>query len=247
MTETNPLATSLTLLWEGLPEQGRGPRRSLSLEHIVATAVNLADESGVDSLSMRTLAQRLGVGTMSLYRYVPSKEELLNLMLDSVVGPSEALISARDDGWREFLTASARDGRRRLKKHPWILQANWSRPVLGPNSVASLEMLLSGLQETPLTDQQKINLATALDSYVEGATRQELLWDHTTEQSGMSDEEFWHHQGPTLARVMESGRYPTMAGLAEDTFDADWDESFSYGLELLLDGVAEQIRAHQEP
>lgn len=85
MAEQNPLEKSLQLLWEGLPEPEKGPKPKLTLEQIVAAGIELADNEGVEALSMRKLAQQLDVGTMSLYRYVPSKDDLLNLMLDAAV------------------------------------------------------------------------------------------------------------------------------------------------------------------
>ncbi|MGJ0182403.1 TetR/AcrR family transcriptional regulator [Corynebacterium glyciniphilum] len=241
MTDTNPLAESLRLLWDGLPEREKGPRRSLTLAQVVTAAVELADDAGVDALSMRALAQKLGVGTMSLYRYVPSKTELLNLMLDSVVGPTPSREQARHQGWRTFLTTTAHEARRMYLAHPWTLQANWSRPVLGPNSLADLELFMSGVRDLPLSDREKMNLTTSLDSYIHGAVRQELLYTNSAALTGISDEEFWRHQGATLARAMESGQYPTTASVAEDAFDADWEENFTFGLELLLDGTATLI------
>lgn len=237
MNGENPLAKSLELLWDGLPEPEKGPKPKLTLEQIVSAGVELADSEGIDALSMRRLATDLGVGTMSLYRYVPSKTELLNLMLDAVVGPSAARMTAPHRGWREFLTATAYEGRQLYLDHPWAIQTNWSLPVLGPNSVADLELFMSGLAELPLSDREKMNLATGLDSYVLGSARQELLWQSAAAESDLSSEEFWGHQLPTLERAMESGRFPRMAQLGEDTFDSDWAESFDQGLQLFLDGL----------
>lgn len=241
MSDQNPLATSLQLLWEGLPEPEKGPKPKLTLEQIIDAGIRLADSEGIDALSMRKLAQTLDVGTMSLYRYVPSKTELLNLMLDAIVGPSPARLTAPEQGWREFLTTTAHEGRRLYLEHPWALQANWSRPVLGPNGVADLDLFIAGLRELPLTDQEKMSLATSLDSYILGTVRQELLWLNAAEDSGMADEEFWLHQLPTLERAMASGRFPAMAQLSEDTFDGTWEETFGFGLALLLDGLERQI------
>ncbi|WP_120003863.1 TetR/AcrR family transcriptional regulator [Nesterenkonia muleiensis] len=242
MSDQNPLAKSLQLLWEGLPDPEKGPKPKLRLEQIVAAGIELADSEGLEALSMRRLAQNLGVGTMSLYRYVPSKTELLNLMLDAVVGPSPSRFSATDRGWREFLTTTAHEGRRLYLEHPWTLQANWTRPVLGPNSVADMELFMSGLLDLPLKDREKMSLATALDSYVLGAVRQELLWLNAAAESGMTDEEFWTHQLPTLERAMASGKFPAMAALGDDTFDSSWDETFDLGLQLFLDGLESKIQ-----
>lgn len=241
MSDQNPLAASLRLLWEGLPEAERGPKPKLSLDQIVQTGITLADSAGIEALSMRKLAQELGVGTMSLYRYVPSKTELLSLMLDAVMGPDPHQNASSRAGWRPFLEATAWGDRKLYLAHPWVLQANWTRPVIGPNSMAEMELILTEIRHLPLTDQQKMNVVTALDSFVSGAVRQELLWQSAAAESGMSDHEFWTNQVPRLELAMTSGRFPMMAGLAVDTFDGSWEDSFAAGLELLLDGIESRI------
>ena len=241
MSERNSLATSLRLLWEGLPDHGRGPRRNLSLEQIVTTAIELADTEGVDALSMRALAQKLDVGTMTLYRYVPSKDELLPLMLNAVVGPSETRRQAAAEDWQTFLTATATEAREMYLTHPWAIQTNWSRPVLGPASVADLELFLEGVKDLPLADAEKMNLATTIDSYVLGLARQQLQWSNAASESGMSDEEFWTTQGSILAEQLTSGRFPHQAALDEGAFDTPWDANFTFGLELIIHGVAQRV------
>lgn len=242
MTDRNPLAASLQLLWEGLPQSEKGPKPKLSLEQIVDAAIGLADREGMKALSMRRLAQELEVGTMSLYRYVPSKQELLDLMLDAVATPTAARTSVRSKGWRTFLVATAQEGRQLYLDHPWALHANTSRQVLGPNGVADMELFMSGIKELPLSDREKINLVSAIDSFVVGTVRQELQWQATATESSMTDEEFWEHQLPVLERAMESGRYPTMATMDEDTFDGTWEENFEFGVALILDGIESLIK-----
>lgn len=241
MNEENPLAPSLRLLWHGLPAPEKGPRPRLSLPQIVDAAVALADEGGLDGLSMRTLARELGVGTMSLYRYVPSKTELLNLMLDSVSAPAAEDSEAVHRGWRTALEAAARSTRRMFLRHPWVLQASWTRPVMGPNSMAAMDLRLSGLHGLPLSDREKMGVLSAVDAYVMGLVRQEVLWQGAAEESGMTDEEFWQHQVPFFTAAMASGRFPALTQLADDTFDASWEEGFAFGLTMFLDGVEQTI------
>lgn len=233
----NPLAPSLKLLWEGLPAPEKGPRPKLSLDQIIVAAIELADSHGVEALSMRALAKELGVGTMSLYRYVPSKTELLNLMLDSVTAPQPQDLPSDEHHWLQRLEALAWAERRVYLEHPWMLQANWTRPVMGPNSVGALEAYLEVLKGVPLSDQDKMNVISAVEAYVMGAVRQEVLWQNSAEESGMSDDQFWQYQLPAMESAMASGKYPRMASLGEDTFDASWEESFITGLQIFLDGL----------
>lgn len=240
MAEENPLARSQQLLWEGLPPSGRGPRPSLTLDQIVTTAISIADAEGFDALSMRALAAELGMGTMSLYRYVPSKTELLHLMLDAVTAHPEGR-REHPGGWLETLQASAWGGRDLYLRHRWLLRINRSRPVLGPNSVADLEWVLTGIIDLPLTDKEKLDVVTQLDALVVGAVRQEIHYEEAAAESGMTDEEFWQHQLPVMEKVMSTGDYPTLAGLSEDAFEGGWDKSFAFGVRLFLDGLEREV------
>src|SRR5690606_39154128 len=218
----------------------RGPRRTLTLERIVETAITIADAEGLDALSMRRLARDLDVGTMSLYRYVPDKAVLLDLMLDrlSAPGPRE---DYADRPWREVLERNAVGGRELYLAHPWLMQVNWTRPVLGPSSTGGMELLMSQLAGLPLSDQEKMMIVSTVDGYVTGTVRQEIQYNAAVAEAGMSDEEFWSAQLPFLERAMNSGDYPTMAGMSEDTFDAGWEQTFRFGLRLLLDGLEREL------
>jgi AcrR family transcriptional regulator len=234
------LEASLELLWEGWEPSARGPKPTLTLERIVDAAIHVADADGVDALSMRRIARDLGVGTMSLYRYVPDKSVLLDLMLDRVSAPS---VTQRRRSWRKTLETLAWEGRTLYLRHPWLLQVNWSRPVLGPNTVAGMESVMSGMKRLPVTDREKIMLLTILDAYVVGSVRQQIMYEGAAEETGLSEEEFWGTQLPFLEQAMASGRYPTMASMAEDAFDAGWEDTFATGLRHLLDGLAANLPA----
>lgn len=231
------LEASLELLWEGHTPSGKGPRPTLSLEQIVAMAVEIADADGVEGLSMRRLARQLDVGTMTLYRYVPEKSVLLDLMLDAVSAPSEGKRAGARRSWRDTLWSAAEEARALHLRHPWLLQVNWARPVIGPNSVDGLELVMAGLGALSLTDQERIVVLSIVDAYVLGSVRQQIFYESAAEETGLGEEEFWEAQLPFMERAMDSGRYPVMAAMAEDTFDAGWDETFEAGLRLLLDGL----------
>jgi AcrR family transcriptional regulator len=239
------LKRSLELLWGTQERPSRGPKPSLRLDQIVTAAIKVADAEGLAALSMRRVAAELGVGTMSLYRYVPGKGELLDLMLEAVSAPSEPAASAADQGWRAVLETFARELRQLYLTHPWLLQVNWSRPLLGPNSLAGVEVLLHGLRGTALSDQEKIAAITVIDAFVAGAARSHVNALTVADETGVSDEEFWATQVPVLERAMASGRYPILAELAEDSFSGGWEQTFEFGLRRLLDGIEVLLASRQ--
>lgn len=229
------LQRSLELLWGTRPRPARGPRPGLNLHQIVTAAITVADNEGLAALSMRRVAAELGVGTMSLYRHVPGKGELLDLMLEAVSQPLADCAQAT--GWREVLEATARASWRLYLSHPWLLQVNWARPLLGPNALAGLNQVVSGLRGIPLTDQEKMIVVSTVDGLVAGIARSHVNALTAAEASSITDEEFWAAQLPMLERAMASGNYPALAELAEDSFGAGWAEILEFALQRLLDGI----------
>ena len=145
-------ARTLALLWRQPPGgPGRGPARALDLDAVVAAAVGLADRDGLDAVTMRAVAQALGVAPMTLYTYVPGRAELLDLMLDAV----HARTARRETAgrpWRERLTAVAEENRALFTAHPWAAAVSTLRPPLGPGSTAKYEHELAALDDTGLDD-----------------------------------------------------------------------------------------------
>lgn len=235
------LQRSIELLWGDRPRPTRGPKANLTLDRIVEAAIAVADRDGVAALSMRRVAAELGVGTMSLYRHVPGKAELLALMLDRVSDPAEGIARSAGAGWRDVVEAAARDSYRLYLRHPWLLQVNWTRPVIGPNTLAGMEIFVRGLEGLGLTDQELISLIIMVDGYVTGIARQRIQHAALPDETGVTDEEFWSHHSAILVKAMVSGDYPAMAALSEDAFSLGWDETFEFGLQRLLDGTAALI------
>ncbi|SEE91516.1 TetR/AcrR family transcriptional regulator [Ruania alba] len=236
------LVRALELLWHGHTPAGRGPKPGLTVAAIVEAAIEVADADGVEALSMRRIARELGVGTMTLYRYVPDKRVLLALVLDRVLAPvGTAPRGSRT--WRATLESDARAGRALHLRHPWLLQVNMTRPTLGPGSVAGLEQTMAGLTDLPMSDKEKINVIVALDGYVTGAVREQIYYERVTEESGLDDEAFWGAQLPFMEAAMASGNYPVMASLGMDSFDGTWEETFDLGLNCFLDGLERQVES----
>lgn len=249
-TETSgsgDIARTLDLLWGTGQRPSRGPKPGLTLERIVEAAIEVADRDGIGALSMRRIATELGTGTMSLYRYVPGKAELLDLMLDRVQRPSENPADPGDGGWRPALEALARATLALYRRHPWLLEVNQSRPILGPSALDGMEKVFSRIKPMRLSDPELLSVIVMIDGYVAGAARTQLYQEQAEHSSGLTDAEFWEAQRPALEKAMSSGRYPVMAGLSEDTFDAGFDH-FEFGLQRILDGLEVHVarRAAEE-
>jgi len=217
---------SFQLLW-GRPRRGsRGPVPGLSVERIAEAAIALADAEGLGALSMRRLARALGVAPMALYRYVPGKAELLDVMVDTVIG--EQPVGAAGE-WRDRLAAAARAIRAQHERHPWLAPATLERPPLGPNAVAAYERLLaaaSGIGLRPAETVAAVELVAgygrAAAAREESAARTERFW---AERSGFWEEHFEPERFPALTALYEAG-----------AFDAPPD-AFEFGLQRILDGI----------
>ncbi|MFF8290925.1 TetR/AcrR family transcriptional regulator [Streptomyces sp. NPDC016309] len=236
---------SLELLWGTGEPATRGPRRGLTLDRIVTTAVEVADAEGLDAVSMRRLSADLGVGTMSLYRYVPGKAELLDLMLDRVRGLMLDSQPPDPCDWRAAVDALAHAELGLYRRHPWLLKVNQARSVLGPSTLRGLELALTGLRGTGLSDPELISLIIAVQSFVTGIARMEAETVEAAKETGVSDEEFWTRQEPFLDRAMRTGDYPVMAALSRDAFSPDFDH-FAFGLRTLLDGLEARVARRAE-
>ncbi|MFF8276925.1 TetR/AcrR family transcriptional regulator [Streptomyces lateritius] len=236
MKETT--TSSLDLLWGTGDRPGRGPKPGLTLDRIVTAAVAVADAEGLDAVSMRRVSAELGVGTMSLYRYVPGKAELLDLMLDRVQGESFEEDPEPPTHWRETVAKLARSSLDLYRAHPWLMKVNQARSLLGPSALRGLELCLSGLKGPHgmgLSDPETISVIVTVQSYAAGLARMEIQTAEAARETGVGDTEFWRRQQPYLERAMASGDYPLMAALADDTFSTETDH-FTFGLERLLDG-----------
>jgi AcrR family transcriptional regulator len=226
-------------LWRTHEPPTRGPKPRLDLDQIVKAAMNVADAEGLGPLSMRKLAEALGVGTMSLYTYVPGKSELLELMLDqAVAGPNEL----GEGTWRDRVEQIAHENWWRCHRHPWLLEITRTGPVLGPNVMARYEHELAALDGVGLTDVEMDAVVSLLAGHVEGAARRVLGSNHAEDLTGASDHEWWGARAPLLEALLDPERFPTAvrvraaAGEEDDTAHAP-EHSFEFGLQRILDGV----------
>ena len=244
-------ARSIALLWRDMlpPAPARGPKPGLSVDRILAVAIELADTEGLAALSMRRVAERLGVGTMSLYTYVPSKAELVDAMFDTVCG--EALGDVPAGGWRTKLETIARESWAGYRRHPWMLQvAAMARPPLGPNGIAGYDRDLRAVDGIGLTDLEMDSVISLVAVYVQGAARTAVDAANTERATGMTDAEWWDDYGPMLAKVFDAEKYPVAArvgAVAGETYQAAYDpeHGFEFGLARLLDGIEALVESRR--
>jgi AcrR family transcriptional regulator len=230
-------ARAMELLWGTKPAPSRGRKPGMTVERIVAAAIAIADAEGLDALSMRRVADALGVGTMSLYRYLPGKAELYELMLDAAIGAG-APAEPAPAGWRASLAAFARQSLAGYRRHPWLLEASPSRGLMGPNQTAALEALLRTIAGIGLSGGEMMAVVGLVLSYVRGQARQAA--EAAPARSGVSDERFWREFAPLLTPHLDPARFPTLAAVWHGTADGGepvWADEFEFGLERVLDGV----------
>ncbi|GIJ80902.1 regulatory protein, tetR family [Micromonospora phaseoli] len=235
-------ARTLRLLWRQ-PDEGprRGPRQGRSLDDIVTAAVELADTEGLDAVTMRAVAQAVGVAPMTLYTYVPGKAELLDLMLDA----SYARMPRPDrdgDPWRARVAALARDNRDLFTAHPWAAEVGTGRPPLGPGLMAKYEYELRAFDGTGLDDVTRDAALTYVLDFVRAAARSAAEARSAQQESAWTDEQWWTANAPLLAQVLDERRFPTAvrvgaaAGAAQNAA-YDPDQAYEFGLARVLDGL----------
>ena len=224
----------------------------MSVRGITAEAVRIADEGGLGALSMARVAEGLRVTTMAIYRYVPGKGELIELMFDAVAGEMLDLEIDRSmedrggsdeeaQGYREKLAVLARRQFAACNLHPWMLEVPVGGLPLGPNNLAWLESALEALSGTGVDDGEAVGLAVLLSGYVRGTAQVSVGLSQTERRTGTSPDQ-WE---PFYARLMEKvgadGCYPRLAGIvASGVFnepDSAYGEDFEFGLERVLDGI----------
>jgi AcrR family transcriptional regulator len=239
-------ARTLALLWRdpgAVPR--RGPGRRLQIDAVVAAAVALADEHGLEAVTMRAVARSAGVAPMTLYTYVPGKAELLDLMLDTAYA---AMPRTDTDGrpWRERAAAVAEENLALHLGHPWTVEVSTLRPPLGPGLIGKYEHELAAFDGLGLTDVQIDDCLTYLLGFVHTAARVALDAAAAQRESTTDDAGWWAGAGPLLTRVLDPDAYPRASRVGAAAGSAhgsalDPDHAYRFGLARTLDGLAALI------
>jgi AcrR family transcriptional regulator len=235
------LRRSIELLWGVAGSGRRGPKPSRSVDEVVRAAIAIADAEGLPALSMRRVAEALKLSPMSLYTYVPSKAELVDLMLDRVSAEVEEPGEA-ETGWRAKVEHLARERWSLAQRHPWIMQIGVHRPPLGPNVLAKAEATLRAIDGLGLDDLEMDLLNALIVNYVRGAVRADLEAREVEQRSGITDEQWWARNAELLQGLIDPSLYPTTVRVGESYKAAkdrglDPARNFEFGLQRVLDGM----------
>ncbi len=236
-------ARTLELLWrDSAATSRRGPAQGLSVDAVVVAAIALADNEGLEAVTMRRVAEGLGVAPMTLYTYVPSKAELLDLMLDTAYGwMPRTDTSGRS--WRERLAAIADENRALYESHPWVASVSTVRPPLGPGLMDKYEHELRAFEGLGLGDVQMDASLTFLLSFVRACAQGASETRGAKQDSAIDDAQWWATNAPLLARVFDERSYPTAARVGAAAGAAHGsayspEHAYKFGLERVLDGLA---------
>jgi len=227
------------------PEPGTR-RARFSREQIAATALAIADAEGFEAVSMRRIAAELGAGTMSLYRYINGKDDLVALMDDALMAESLIPDGELPADWRAALTLIARQTRAALLRHPWAVVSLQGRDAagqdgsFGPNGLRHFEQSLAALDSAPLDTAAKLELLTIVDDYVMGAV---LRSGEMQGRSG-ADPQYAAAIMEFISGQLATGAFPRISALSQDPAAAGLADPdlvrarFERGLALLIEHAA---------
>ncbi|WP_399881713.1 TetR/AcrR family transcriptional regulator C-terminal domain-containing protein [Streptomyces sp. BBFR51] len=211
---------------------------ALTLGRIVRAAVTVADTEGLAAVSMRRVAAELGVATMSLYRHVADKDDLLTRMMDTVIA-EYPLPADPPDGWRAAIELAARQLWDLFRRHPWFAPAlSVTRPQMITSALPYSEWMLATLHARGLDLQSAFTAHLMLLNYARGVAVHLESEREAEAHSGLDSEEWMDTQEPALLAILATGRFPALSHLAAAGYDFDLDALFEFGLQRLLDGLA---------
>jgi AcrR family transcriptional regulator len=206
------------------------------LEAAGRESVGIADADGIEAVSLRRVAGTLGTGPTSLYRYIDSKDELFDLMVDAAIGEQKPPAPTRN--WRADLRAIAHQYRAMTLRHPWLAMLPTTRPVLGPNSLDWLEAAHAAVDPLNLDPDAALAQIGTLLTFVRGHVVDELAESQAARQSGMNINTWLNKQSRYGDTIFTSGRYPRLTRVMADAelpHTADrFEHTFAYGLNLIL-------------
>jgi AcrR family transcriptional regulator len=228
------------IIWMRPEKPARGPAPTYSRRQIAATAIKIADEDGLESLSMRRIAAELGTGAMTLYRYLPTKEDLYEVMLDEAYGEIEHRPPTGDV--REDLRVLAHSRRALLLRHRWLMAVAIGRPGIGPNMARGNEKNLALVDGHELGIDDMFAVLALVQRWVTGFVQDEIAEAERARRSGL-DLAGWQRQtGPYVLQLLETGEFPYLARVVAEAEHRPPDVQFEEGLAMILDGVETRLK-----
>ncbi len=213
----------------------RATREPLTRARIVDAALRVMDREGSEGLSMRTVAQELDTAATSLYRHVHNKGELLDLVLDSLMG--QVALPAEDADWRTAMRTVAVNLRSVLMGHRDAAVLHGERMAIGPNALARMEYMCSKLLASGFSEDQAAAAAATVINYTVGSVLGEAMPTAALRASGYTWEQFAAEMGRRVD-ALPMDRFPTVRRMLPMLLGHHHDQPFEYGLEALLDGLA---------
>ncbi|MBM7367223.1 TetR/AcrR family transcriptional regulator C-terminal domain-containing protein [Gordonia hydrophobica] len=234
------------LLWNSTADVRRpGPRQRASVPSVVRAAIELADTGGLGQVSMRSVAERVGLKPMGVYTYVPSRTVLIALMVDAVAVDDDVMTGGDLAACLRQIADQYRD---ELLRHPWLLDVPAWRPIPGPGSsrryeqqLAALEVVL-GAAGQPVDDVELDAIIAVLKAFATGNARLRLDQAAEFAQSGLDDAQWWEIAGPLLADAMPAADYPVSSRVGSTVGElfagpGNADHAYEFGLKRLIDGL----------
>lgn len=235
------------LLWEDRTRATRGPKATLTPDDVVQAAMEIADDDGLSAVTMQAVSARVGFTTMAVYRYFPSKETLLDAIVDAAFGrpPRPSVPRAT---WRAEVTAWATAKRDMLCARPWLAEMPFVAAPHGPNWLLWLEALAEPFSDIGLSPADIGQMISVIDGYARGASDTSVSLARARAR-GTSDAEWAAAVGADLGRAIGDRRFPKFAALLTAPADGKprtMEESFAFGLQLVLDGIESYVEAQKQ-
>ncbi|WP_350347148.1 TetR/AcrR family transcriptional regulator [Agromyces sp. G08B096] len=237
------LPRGVALAWGVSANPQRGPKRELSIERIVEAAMEIADAEGLGAVSMSRVAQSLGYTTMSLYRYVTAKDDLLTLMQEYGVGlPPEPDPELADD-WRAGIRAIARAQLDRYVEHPWLLDIPIDGTPVTPNNLAWMDATLHLLAPLPVSEDERIAVTLLITGQVRWQGIVERSYATAAASQGVEPQAIDDARDDLLAVLVSAEEFPALRRAVDAGVFRVGEDPFAFGFERLLDGVEGFVRA----
>ncbi len=219
--------------WRSAPRRGRSaPRPQLSRDVIVAAALKVVGSEGGEALTMRRVADEIGVSASALYGYIANKEELVQLLLEQIMDEVTFPVGAGD--WQDVLRQWGRDTLDAFKRHPGVAALSLGRAPLGPKMLPGLELMLATLRSAGLPDQVAAFVGDIGALYI-GAIA------HEQDVTPLSDEESYKSQFSAWLKALPAGQFPNIVATADKIVAGTAEDRFEWGLDVIIRGLASYV------